>query len=270
VADETPSPRYTHGHHESVLRSHRWRTAENSAGYLLPHLTPGMSLLDVGCGPGTITRDLATRVAPGAVLGLDRSEDALAAARELARDLPGLAFSPGDVYALEFGDGAFDVVHAHQVLQHLNDPVAALAEMGRVCREGGLVAVRDGVYATMTWYPEADELTRWLDLYCRTARANGGDPDAGRRLVGWARAAGLTDVTASASTWCFSSPEDRRWWAETWAQRITVSALAEQIVELGFAAQDTLDAIGAAWLRWAEAEDGWFAMLHGEVLCRPG
>jgi cyclopropane fatty-acyl-phospholipid synthase-like methyltransferase len=50
---------YTHGHHDSVLRSHRWRTAETSAGYLLPYLRPGMRLLDVGCGPGTITIDLA-------------------------------------------------------------------------------------------------------------------------------------------------------------------------------------------------------------------
>src|SRR6188472_2086916 len=62
---------YTHGHHESVLRSHEWRTAENSAAYLLPHLQPGMDLLDVGCGPGTITLDLARLVAPGHVVGVD-------------------------------------------------------------------------------------------------------------------------------------------------------------------------------------------------------
>src|SRR5262245_25345231 len=48
---------YTHGHHESVLRSHRWRTIENSAAYLLPYLSPGLDVLDVGCGPGTITID---------------------------------------------------------------------------------------------------------------------------------------------------------------------------------------------------------------------
>ena len=66
---------YTHGHAESVLRSHRWRTAENSAAYLLPLLRPGLDLLDVGCGPGTLTADLATRVAPGRVLGLDASAD---------------------------------------------------------------------------------------------------------------------------------------------------------------------------------------------------
>jgi ubiquinone/menaquinone biosynthesis C-methylase UbiE len=76
---------YTHGHHDSVLRSHRWRTAANSAAYLLPHLHRGMSLLDVGCGPGTITFDLARRVAPGRVVGVDLSADVIEEAAHAAR-----------------------------------------------------------------------------------------------------------------------------------------------------------------------------------------
>src|ERR1700722_4991597 len=89
--------RYTHGHHESVLRSHRWRTAENSAAYLLPLLAPGMSLLDVGCGPGTITVDLAPRVAPGPVVGVDRATEVLAEADALLADRPAanVGFEPG-------------------------------------------------------------------------------------------------------------------------------------------------------------------------------
>ena len=61
---------YTHGHHESVLRSHTWRTLENSAAYLIDELQPGRSLLDIGCGPGTITLDFAARLAPGVVTGI--------------------------------------------------------------------------------------------------------------------------------------------------------------------------------------------------------
>ena len=146
---------YTHGHAESVLRSHRWRTVENSAAYLLPHLRPGVDLLDVGCGPGTITIDLAQRVAPGRVVGIDAAADAIDAARAAAREAGrrNLELATGDVYALDHADDSFDVVHAHQVLQHLADPVAALREMRRVCRPDGVVAARDSIYRAMTWYP---------------------------------------------------------------------------------------------------------------------
>ncbi|HEX4218534.1 MAG TPA: methyltransferase domain-containing protein, partial [Acidimicrobiales bacterium] len=147
---------YTHGHHESVLRSHTWRTAENSAAYLLDHVVPGTALLDVGCGPGTITIDLAKRVAPGPVVGIDASAPVLEKAARRAEEeaCTNVTFRVGDVTHLELEDGSFDVVHAHQVLQHLPDPVAALREMRRVCRPGGIVAARDADYAAMTWFPE--------------------------------------------------------------------------------------------------------------------
>ena len=134
--------RYSHGHHESVLRSHQGRTAENSAGFLLPHLEAGQDLLDVGCGPGTITTDLAQRVAPGRTTGIDLSSDVIATARQ-TQDQAGrtdVVFEQASVYELPFADKTFDVVYAHQVLQHLSEPVAALIEMRRVLREGGVLA----------------------------------------------------------------------------------------------------------------------------------
>ena len=137
---------YTHGHHESVLRAHKWRTVDNSAAYLAPHLTSGMSVLDIGCGPGTITADIGVRVAPGHVLGIDSSAAVIDEARRDAGGRPNVEFSVGDVYALETHDHAFDVVHAHQVLQHLADPIRALREMKRVCKRGGLAAARDSDY----------------------------------------------------------------------------------------------------------------------------
>jgi len=261
---------YTHGHADSVLQSHRWRTVENSAGYLAPHLRPGLDLLDVGCGPGTLTVDLARRVAPGRTLAIDVAEAPLAEAREHARNRGvEVTVEVGDVYALAADDGSFDVVHAHQVLQHLTDPVAALREMARVTRPGGLIAVRDVDYAATTWFPANPGLEKWLDLYERVARRNGAEPDAGRRLLSWAHAAGLRDTTATTTAWCFATPAEREWWGTSWAGRATTSAFAEQAVAYGLATDGDLRAIADAWLAWAAADDGWLGMLHGELLIRP-
>jgi 2-polyprenyl-3-methyl-5-hydroxy-6-metoxy-1,4-benzoquinol methylase len=269
MREAAPVDTYTHGHADPVLQSHRWRTVANSAGYLVPHLRPGLDVLDVGCGPGTITVDLAARVAPGRVVGLDVSPAPLDEARELGlRAQVDVAFGVGDVYALQAADGSFDVVHAHQVLQHLTDPVAALREMARVCRPGGVVAVRDVDYATVTWFPAAPGLDRWLALYHSVARHNRAEPDAGRRLLAWAHQAGLRDVTATASSWCYASAAEREWWGGSWAGRATASSFAEQAVAYGLATPAELDEIAAAWLAWAAADDGWLGMMHGELLIR--
>lgn len=261
--------RYTHGHHPSVLRSHTSRTAANSAAYLIPELRPGLSVLDIGCGPGTVTVDLARIVAPGPVLGIDTSAEVLAGAARYA-DAAGVdvRFEAGDVYALQMPDGAFDVVHAHQVLQHVPDPVEALRQMRRLCAPDGLVAARDADYAAMTWYPRIPALDRWMALYQRVARSNGGEPDAGRRLLAWANQAGFGDVRASASLWCYATPEDRAWWGGMWADRIVSSAMAQQAVAEGLETAETLAALSQGWQEWADDPDGWFVIVHGEVLCR--
>ncbi|WP_150308607.1 methyltransferase domain-containing protein [Planctomonas psychrotolerans] len=262
--------RYTHGHHESVLRSHSWRTIDNSAAYLEPHLAPGLSLLDVGSGPGTITVEFGERLAPGRVVGIDAAETIVRSARSTAADheVSNVEFEIGDAYALDFPDDSFDIVHAHQTLQHVADPVAVLREMRRVAKPGGLVAARDVDYSGVVLYPESPGLSAWAALYQRVHRSNGGEPDAGPRLKAWARAAGFRDVTASASIWCFSSDAERDWWGNSWAVRVTESAFGVQAVERGFATASDLEDIRNAWLAWAADADGWLGMPHGEILAR--
>ncbi|MDX3517151.1 class I SAM-dependent methyltransferase [Streptomyces scabiei] len=261
---------YTHGHHESVLRSHTWRTAANSAAYLLGSLKPDMKVLDIGCGPGTITADLAALVPEGHVTGVDHAPGILEQARATAagRGLDNVDFAVADVHALDFPDDTFCVVHAHQVLQHVGDPVQALREMLRVTRPGGLIAVRDSDYAAMTWFPHSPGMDDWLELYRRVARANGGEPDAGRRLKSWALRAGLTDITATSATWTYATAEERAWWSGLWADRTVASAYAERATRGGHATEERLREIEAAWREWGRQEDGWFAVLHGEILCR--
>jgi SAM-dependent methyltransferase len=270
-AASVPDREYLHGHHESVLRSHRWRTVENSAAYILDALEPGATVLDVGCGPGTITLDIARRVTPGAVVGIDAAPAIVdAAARDARTDGAGnVEFRVADVYALDPAEGTYDVVHAHQVLQHLEDPVRALRAMRGVCRAGGAVAARDADYAAMTWYPDSPGLDRWRELYRAAARDAGGEPDAGRRLLAWAHDAKFSTVTASASSWCFASPDDRHWWSGLWAERVERSTLANRIVQRGLASVADLRELAESWRRWGEERDGWFVVLHGEVRCRP-
>lgn len=259
---------YTHGHHESVLRSHDVRDIANSAAYLRPHLTETTRLLDIGAGPGSITVDFAGIVARVTATEIDESTLSLSRDRAAERGLDNLDFSVEDVHALSFPDDSFDVVHAHQVLQHVGDPVQALREMRRVAVPGGIVAARDADYAEFIWFPVLPELDRWLSLYRQAARANGGEPDAGRRLLSWARAAGFDDVTATASTWCYATPAERSWWGGMWADRILESALARQLVDTGMATRADLQDISDAWKRWADDGDGWYLVPHGEILAR--
>lgn len=260
---------YTHGHHESVLRSHTRRDVANSAAYLAPHLRPGMSLLDIGCGPGTLTVDLARHVAPGRVVGVDTVPEVLEGARARAAEAGvHVEFVEGDAYALDMPDHSVDVVHAHQVLQHLTDPVAALREMRRVARPGGIVAVRESDYGAFTWFPASTGLDDWLHLYREVTAANRAECDAGRHLLSWFERAGYTDVTPGASAWCFAGPQDREWWSSLWSERVLHSDFARQAREYGLADDVTLEQLHDAWLEWGTATDGWFACLHGEVIAR--
>jgi ubiquinone/menaquinone biosynthesis C-methylase UbiE len=266
-----PDDRYSHGHHESVLRSHRWRTAQNSAEFLLAHLAPGLDLLDVGCGPGTITLELADLVAPGRTVGIDLSEDVLEVARQVQSERGQLnaTFEQGSVYQLTFPDSSFDVVYAHQVLQHLSDPVAALVEVRRVLRPGGRLAVRDSDYGAFVWAPDDPRLDRWMTLYQQITARNHATANAGRYLPAWVRAAGYSSLEVSSSTWTFHERDEREWWGRLWADRVLYSEFARQGVEYGLTTSDELEGIAEAFLAWAEDVNGLFVVVHVEVLATP-
>ena len=139
----------------------------------------------------------------------------------------------GDLFTLEYDDASFDVVHAHQVLQHLVDPVAALVELRRVLRPGGVLAARDSDYGAFAWAPADPALDRWIEIYLAVTARNGHNARIGPSLLGLARAAGFSDVTVSSTSWTFADPESRQWWGGLWADRVQYSRFAEQAVAYG-------------------------------------
>lgn len=259
--------RYTHGHHESVVQSHARRRAEVEAWFLLPRLAAGMRLLDAGCGPGTVTAGLARAVSPGEVIGLDAApgvlEHAWAHASEEAVD--NVRFVAGDVYRLDFAEAEFDVVYANQLLQHLTDPVRAIVEMRRVLKPGGLLAVRDADYATMSPHPKFPEFLDWNRLYHRVAYRNDAEPDAGRTLPAWVRSAGFADIEVHPNVVAMEG-EDARIWGRTWSQRILYSGIADQALEYGFADRAELERLSNGWASWADSDDPFFMFTQIAVL----
>jgi ubiquinone/menaquinone biosynthesis C-methylase UbiE len=176
------------------------RTAQSHAAFLLPHLSPGMSVLDLGCGPGTITVGLAAAVAPGPVVGVDQGSQQLDEARALAAGigLPNLTFQAGSCYQIPVADGTVDRVLAHALIEHLADPPRTVAEIRRVLRPGGLAALCSPDWGGFLLSPPTAAVQRAVDEYIALMTGNGGDPLAGRRLGSYLTDAGFTEVRVDA------------------------------------------------------------------------
>jgi long-chain acyl-CoA synthetase len=275
VADEQDGPAcadvadtYLPGHHPAVVADHAKRTAETAAAFFLPFVKPGMRLLDVGCGPGSITAGLALHAKPGETIGIDASSQVIEMARLLldAKTAKYLSFEVGNIYASRFGGGTFDAVFAHQVLQHLPRPVDALEQMRSLLTPGGLVGARVVDWGSATFYPENPGIARFLALYYELARRDGGEPNAGRHLPRWLRQAGFVDLRVSTSTVSYTEPTAIQAWAEGYAEAMLQSNFAEKTLEYGLATRSDLAGIAATWRSWCRDPDAFFCFSQTEVV----
>ena len=260
---------YTHGYHRSVVTAHSSRRASETAAFMLPLLKSPMRLLDFGCGPGTITVDLARHLLPdGSVLGIDRSEAVIeeARTRAAAAGVSNVSFELNSIYRTGYAAESFDAVYAHQVLQHLSEPPRALREAHRLLKQGGICGVREVDWGTSAVWPADERLLRFLDIYHQVAERNGSEADAGRRLKQWYLDAGFTELSVATSTWSFSETAGLNWWGRQWSERIVQSDLAKRALEYGIATQEELTGISQAWLEWTEAPGAFFTFVHTEVI----
>ena len=193
-----PASAYVPGYEPDTLRMLTARTAAERAGMVLPRLADGMRILDLGCGPGSITTGLAAAVAPqGVVLGVDLSVAQLELAGQVLG--PGCGLVAGRAEALPVRAGAVDAVHAHAVFEHLTAPDVVLAEIRRVLRTGGLLALSSSDWSGATVEPRTAAVDTALRAYVRLRQRGGTDPFAGSRLAGQVRAAGFAVVQTRAA-----------------------------------------------------------------------
>ncbi len=242
------------------------RAASQAADFLLPHLRSGMHVLDAGCGPGSITLGLAAAVAPGEVVGIDVQPSLVEQARALAvqRGVTNVRFEASNVYELPFPDGSFDAAFANSVLQHLREPVRALAELRRVLRPGGIAGVRDRDSGGHLIAPETPLLQQWLRLLERIRQHNGANFYIGRHHRRLLLEAGFVRAEAGASIQSAGSLEETRHFAVILKARIPGNA--RTALGEGWIDQATVDAIEAAIDAWADRPDAFQAEPYCHAL----
>lgn len=264
---ENAAENYTWRDTNIAQEIHGVRTAANVGGFFTPFLRSGMRLLDCGCGPGSITVGLAELVAPGEVIGIDASADLIASAQDNAASagLSNATFQTGDVYSLPFADDSFDAVWAHALLEHLHDPVAALAEMRRVLKPGGLIGVRELDLDSLLIGPESPALVRCIELWIRLTRENGGDAQIGKKLAALLTAAGFREVGMSATVEPYGLAV-RQSFVPPRVATSNLMALLEPIEARGYATAAEIGEMRQALTDWAESPQSVMLVMRGEAI----
>jgi ubiquinone/menaquinone biosynthesis C-methylase UbiE len=257
---------YTHGYESKFVEYLQTRGVGRDAAFFLPHLNPGMSLIDCGCGPGTITIDLAGIINPGqtVVIDIEKSQIKLARMNATERKISNARFEVGDIYRLDFPDNFFDAAFAHTVFQHLVDPVKAAVEIHRVLKPGGIIGLREEDAAGFIISPFTPKFEKLMELYVRTWKHNGGDPYFARRQRAVLNEAGFARVEASATAESYGTPESTRKIGEMMAKYM--DSHLETAIHLNWVNAATVEALTAEWRSWGEHPDAYFGFLFCEAI----
>ena len=273
---EASTPTYTMGYGPEFRKLLERRNAAVTAAHLLPRLEHGMRLLDLGCGPGTISVGLAEAVAPGELHGIDMEESQIEMARAAARagGHENASFRAGDATDLPFEAALFDVVHCHALLNHAPDTQAVLAEARRVLKPGGLIAARE-MFGDSSFVEPGHYLDpvdgaadgAWA-TFLKLLAANGGHPQMGKELKSAFAEAGFVDIHATASFETFASAEDLAFLRGLIIGWFFAPETMGAAIRLGLATQDAFDGWRDGLDRWMTEPGAFAAFAWGEAIGR--
>ena len=241
-------------------RRFRLRDAGREAAFFLPFLKPRMTLLDAGCGPGSITYGLAMHTAPGEVVGIDLDSTRIERASRDRRDAgtENISYQVADVTNLPFEDGHFDAVFANGLIEHLSDPDVGIEELLRVLKPGGVIGVRSPDWGVALLHPDTEPLRDSIELRNRWQRHRGGHPNIGRRLRELLLAAGFLDVNADAMAESHGTDSGTAEGVSYMYSILGNPELVAGVQEQGWANADEIGRMRQAWTDWA-ATPGAFA-----------
>lgn len=269
MSTDSPSQsRYTMGYDEDFRQLLRRRSARTHARHLLPRLEPGQTVLDFGCGPGTISLGLAEAVDPGHLHGIDMEETQIGLARSAAESggHDNVTFHVGNVNDLPFEDDTFDVAHCHAVLMHIPDTSAALAEVRRVLKPGGIIACREAIVASSFLEPGSAEIDRAWAVFTKLLSANGGHPQLGKELKSALLKAGFEQIQPSFSFDSFGSDGDVGFFYGFIVDWFHSPAVVEAAIEHGLSTADEFERGRGALEAWRESPGAVGSIGFGECL----
>jgi ubiquinone/menaquinone biosynthesis C-methylase UbiE len=249
--------RYMPGYTPPIVSFMTRRTADTHAAFFLPHLRPGLKLLDCGCGPGTITRGLADRVAPGEVIGVDLETSQLELAQQDPANPPNLRFVQAGVYQLPFPDAHFDAAFSHALFEHIAEPVRAAREIRRVLKPGGIVGLCSPDWDGFIFAPHDPEVEAAAKLFRRLQEAQGGNTTAGRKLGTWLAEAGFQNIKLTARYECL---EDLTVMGNFLCDRLERAPQQDDVFGRGWTDPESLERMLQAVRAWEKRRDGLYAL----------
>ncbi len=263
------TPDYLMGFGEEIIAHQMRHGAQANAAYLLPYLKPGQRILDFGCGPGAISVDLAEAVAPGGELhGIDMEESQIESARDMAKErgISNADFHVGDVTDFPFADAYFDVAHCHDVLLHVPDTQAVLAEVKRVLKPGGIIACREAIIESSFMYPDFGALRESWYMYEDILETDAGHPQMGKELKSHFCEAGFKDIRIYASFELYSTPADIAVVYARGTKWFLAPDTIDTAVKYGAATEEQAHKMRAAYEEWKNHPGALCALAFGEGL----